>query len=148
MEDLRLIERTVLFPKTKNTKPRRLFLSNIDLSLLGHHEHVCFFHTPPNGMTFQRVREILHDSLETLLVPYDFLAGRLVPSADDVGRLEIECDGSGIVVVVARTDCRLSELGELCELKPEFKRLTAFLHDEGEELKDLGDLPLLRFQVM
>lgn len=146
MEDLKMIQKTLLLPKTE-TEPRRMFLSNIDLSLLGHHEHVCFFHPPANGMSFERVREILHDALEALLVPYDFLAGRLVPAADDAGRLEINCDGSGIVVVVAQTNFLLSEFGELYELKPEFRQLTSFLYDKGEEHKDLEDLPLLRFQV-
>ena len=52
-----------------------------------------------------------------MLVPYDFLAGRLVPCSEEDNRFEIDCNGAGVVVVAARTDTKLSELGDLSSPK-------------------------------
>ncbi|PKI76765.1 hypothetical protein CRG98_002751 [Punica granatum] len=149
MENLELVEKVVITPD-RPTERRRLFLSNIDLNLRGYQESVCFFCPPTSQLTFPDVKKAVYSALGSLLVPYDFLAGRLVRALQEGGsrgRLEIDCNGAGIVVAVATTESELNWLGELNEPKPEYRQLTAFLFEEGEEEMDITDLPLLYFQL-
>ncbi|XP_052170351.1 acyltransferase GLAUCE-like [Diospyros lotus] len=144
MEKTKLVEKIVIFPE-KSTNSRRIFLSNIDLGLVAYQESVSFFDPP--RMTFSEACKKLYRALEMLFVHYDFFAGRLVPSLEDSRRLEIDCNGAGVVVVAAKTETKLSQLGELVKPKPELKQFIAFLHEENEEEMEIKDLPLLFIQL-
>ncbi|GFZ19014.1 hypothetical protein Acr_27g0007530 [Actinidia rufa] len=144
MENLKLVEKFVVCPE-KPTKCRRIFLSNIDLGLLIYQESVSFFDPP--RISFLEACQKLYRALERLFVPYDFFAGRLVSSLEDSQRLEIDCNGAGVVVAAARTETRLSQLGELMVPKPEFKQFVGFLHEENEEQMNIKDMPLLFVQL-
>ncbi|GFZ20119.1 hypothetical protein Acr_28g0008240 [Actinidia rufa] len=52
-----------------------------------------------------------------------------------------------ILVAAARTETRLSQLGELMVPKPEFKQFVGFLHEENEEQMNIKDMPLLFVQL-
>ena len=142
MENMKLLEKVVIAPE-KPTERRQIFLSNIDLSLVVYQESVSFFDPPTNEMTFFEAYHSLCSALSKMLVPYDFLAGRLVPCSEEDNRFEIDCNGAGVVVVAARTDTKLSELGDLSSPKLEFRQLVALLDEEGDEERDLKDNPLL-----
>ncbi|KAJ6390036.1 hypothetical protein OIU77_024291 [Salix suchowensis] len=100
--------------------------------------------------SFSESYNTLFRALRSLLVPYDFFAGRLVPALEDNRRLEIDCNGAGVVVAAARTGASLSQLGGLFSPKPNFKQLVAFLSEEGEDEMELKDKPLLylQFQIL
>ncbi|KAK9281905.1 hypothetical protein L1049_004813 [Liquidambar formosana] len=108
MEDVKLMEKVLIVPE-KPTKRRRIFLSNIDLSLVVYIDSVTFFDPPPNQMTFSEVCHTLKRAVSELLVTYDFLAGRLVPALEETHRLEIDCNGAGAVVAAATTESKLSQ---------------------------------------
>ena len=65
-----------------------------------------------------------------------------------LGIIKIDCNGVGVVVVAARTDTKLSGLGDLSSPKLEFRQLVALLDAEGDEERDLKDNPLLSIQVI
>lgn len=145
MEDVELIEKVNIFPE-KQTEHRRIYLSNIDLALVVYQESTSFFDPPDKEMSFSEACQCLYKALRQLLVDYDFWAGRLV-LAEKSQRLEIDCNGAGIVVAAARTNSSLAQLGDLLAPKPEFKQLVAFCHEENEEEIELKDKPLLFVQV-
>ncbi|KAF5726584.1 hypothetical protein HS088_TW22G00263 [Tripterygium wilfordii] len=143
MEDIKLVEKVVIVPENP-TNRRRVFLSNIDLSLVLYQESVSYFDPPTNEISFSEACNVLYRALGALLVPYSFAAGRLVPAIDDDRRLEIDCNDAGFVVAAATTDAKLSSLGELLAPKPEFKKLVAFIQEDEMDLKDK---PLLSLQL-
>ncbi|KAH8517655.1 hypothetical protein H0E87_005542 [Populus deltoides] len=145
MEGVKLVEKVVIVPEMP-TNRRRIFLSNLDLPLVAYQESVSFYDPPENKISFSESYNTLYRALRSLLVPYDFFAGRLVPALEDNSRLEIDCNGAGIVVAAARTDTRLSQLGGLFAPKPDFKQLVAFLREEGEDEMEFKDKPLLCIQ--
>lgn len=91
------------------------------------------------------VTERIKSGLSRVLVAYDFLAGRLRLS-DGGGRLEIDCDGSGVGFVAASSECTLEEMGDLVYPNPAFRQLIA----QGSSMDELGtdgNLPLCIVQV-
>ncbi|KDP26368.1 hypothetical protein JCGZ_17526 [Jatropha curcas] len=146
MEKLKLLEKVMVVPE-RPTNRKRIFLSNIDLSLVVYQESVSFFDPPKNKKSFSESCNSLYNALRQLLVPYDFFAGRLVTALENDNRFQIECNGAGVVVAAAKTDSALIQLGELLEPKPEYRQLVAFLHEEGEEEMKIQDKPLLYLQL-
>ncbi|CAK7349374.1 unnamed protein product [Dovyalis caffra] len=146
-EGAKLVEKVVIVAE-KSTNRRRIFLSNLDLSLVAYQESVSFYDPPENKISFSESCNSLYRALRSLLVPYDFFAGRLVPALEDDRRLEIDCNGAGVVVAAARTETSFSQFGgTLFAPKPKFKQLVAFLHEEGEDEMELKDKPLLYMQL-
>ncbi|KAJ6403765.1 hypothetical protein OIU84_012048 [Salix udensis] len=146
MEGVKLVERVVIVPE-KPTNRRRIFLSNLDLPLVAYQESVSFYDPPEKKISFSESYNTLFRALRSLLVPYDFFAGRLVPALEDNRRLEIDCNGAGVVVAAARTGASLSQHGGLFSPKPNFKQLVAFLSEEGENEMEFKDKPLLYIQL-
>ncbi|OVA06855.1 Transferase [Macleaya cordata] len=144
MEDVKLIEKLVVVAETPTIR-RRLFLSNIDLTLVTYLETVSFIEKTSNDIDFTDICRSLYRALSRLLVSYDFLAGRADQGENE--RFEIDCNGAGIVVVAATTSSELSQLGELRGPKPEFKKLVSFLHDEEWTDLELKEKPLLLLQL-
>ncbi|KAK1270843.1 Omega-hydroxypalmitate O-feruloyl transferase [Acorus gramineus] len=119
---------------------RSMFLSNIDQLFNFDMETVHFFSAvesfPPST-----VCDAIKRALQQLLVPYDFLAGRL--RTDPVkGRLEVDCNGAGAGFVVASSEMTLEEVGDLTYPHPAFKNLVP-----TRSLKGLEDWPLMAIQV-
>lgn len=108
-----------------------MFLSNIDQVLNFNVETVHFFAShedfPP-----QTVAEKIKDALEKILVPYDFLAGRLKLNAR-TGRLEVDCNGAGAGFVVASSECTLDEIGDLVYPNAAFAKLVVNSSDSLEK---------------
>lgn len=110
-----------------------MFLSNIDQVLNFSVETVHFF--PPNKeFPPHVVVEKLRSALAKILVTYDFLAGRLKVNPE-TGRFEFDCNGAGVVFVVASSECTLDEIGDLVYPNPAFKDLI---------VKSMDDLLLKR----
>ncbi|KAI3943284.1 hypothetical protein MKW92_037424 [Papaver armeniacum] len=150
MEDLKLVEKHVIVPETLLNR-RRLFLSNIDLTLVSYLETVSFIEPTSKDISFAEICSSFYRALGRVLVSYDFMAGRLIHQAgegENDGRFEIDCNGEGVVVVAATTSTKMSQLGELrSPNKPEFKKLVSFLHDEEWMNLELKEKPLLLLQL-
>ncbi|KAK1319125.1 Omega-hydroxypalmitate O-feruloyl transferase [Acorus calamus] len=142
-KDLKItIKSTALVHPPPLTLERRrsMFLSNIDQLFNFDMETVHFFSAvesfPPST-----VCDVIKRALQQLLLPYDFLAGRL--RTDPVkGRLEVDCNGAGAGFVVASSEMTLEEVGDLTYPNPAFKNLVP-----TRSLKGLEDWPLMAIQV-
>ncbi|XP_065875267.1 acyltransferase GLAUCE [Euphorbia lathyris] len=138
LQDLKITvkEKCLIFPP-KVTK-KSMFLSNIDQVLNFNVETLHFFQSnqdfPPHLVSMK-----LKKTLEKLLEPYDFLAGRLKMNLE-TGRFEIDCNGAGAVFVSGFSECRLEELGDLVYPNPAFGQL--IINNSDKE-----DSPLCIIQV-
>uniref|UniRef100_A0A803Q928 Uncharacterized protein n=1 Tax=Cannabis sativa TaxID=3483 RepID=A0A803Q928_CANSA len=101
-------EKTMVKPATET--PRHvLWTSNLD-QLVPKHIHIptIYFYKPLSSATddkgfFDPVK--LKDALSKVLVPFYPVAGRLVDSSNpNGGRIEIDCNGEGVLFVVAQTN--------------------------------------------
>ncbi|CAK9326031.1 unnamed protein product [Citrullus colocynthis] len=136
-------ECSVVFPsQLEPQKNSKLFLTNIDQVLNFSVETVHFFpphsHFPPNVVT-----EKIKSTFSKLLVPYEFLAGRLKVNHEN-GRFEIDCNGGGAGFVVASSDYFLNEIGDLVYPNPAFQQLVTKSLDA---LFKPHDQPLVILQV-
>ncbi|XP_027359007.1 omega-hydroxypalmitate O-feruloyl transferase-like [Abrus precatorius] len=142
LQDLKVTihKSSMVFP-SKEIERKSLFLSNIDKVLNFDVETVHFFGAhkdfPPDVVT-QRFK----DALEDALVVYDFLGGRLKINSH-TNRLEMDCNAEGAGFVVASSDYRLDQIGELDYPNPSFAQL---VHKNKDFLKQADD-PLCVAQV-
>jgi len=131
---------SMIFP-SKQIEKKSLFLSNIDKVLNFHVKTVHFFEAnkdfPP-----QIVTEKLKKALEDALVAYDFLTGRLKMNSE-TKRLDIDCNAEGVGFVVASSEYKLDQIGDLAYPNQAFAQ---FVHNAKNFLK-IGDLPLFVVQV-
>ncbi|KAK7293139.1 hypothetical protein RJT34_16000 [Clitoria ternatea] len=146
MGRIKLVEKVVIAPE-QSTPYKRIFLSNIDLSLVVYQDSASFFDPPSNQMSFKEICSKLYSAVGKMLVHYDFMAGRLMPSLEEDHRFEIECNGAGFVVAAARTDRKLSEFGVISAPNSELRELVVFLIEEGEKETDLNGKPLASLQL-
>jgi omega-hydroxypalmitate O-feruloyl transferase len=147
MGRIELVEKVVIAPE-QPTPSKKMFLSNIDLSLVVYQDSASFFDPPTNHMSFSEICSKLYNALAKMLVHYGFMAGRLVPSLEEKNRFEIDCNDAGIVVAAARTDRKLCEFGVISAPNPELKELVVFLLKDGDEEIDLKEIPLASLQVI
>ncbi|KAL0905297.1 hypothetical protein M5K25_023706 [Dendrobium thyrsiflorum] len=144
LQDLKLtiLSSSVLYPSPPLER-RSMFLSNIDQVLNFNVETIHFFAANPDFQS-EIVVERLRSAVERVLVPYDFLAGRL-RLEDNEGRLEIDCNSAGVDFLVAQSELKLDEIGDLEYPNPAFRQLAAAgALQEGEKMEDQ---PLCSFQL-
>ncbi|XP_061354843.1 acyltransferase GLAUCE [Gastrolobium bilobum] len=142
LQDLKVtIHKTTMVFPSKETEKKSLFLSNIDKVLNFDVETVHFFAAnkdfPP-----QIVTEKFKNALGDALVVYDFLAGRLKLNSE-TNRLEIDCNAEGAGFVVASSEYKLDQIGDLTYPNPAFEQ---FVHKSKDFLKP-GDEPLCVAQL-
>lgn len=142
LQDMKVtIHKTSMIFPSKQIEKKSLFLSNIDRVLNFHVKTVHFFEAnkdfPP-----QIVTKKLKKALEDALVAYDFLAGRLKMNTE-TNRLEIDCNAEGVGFVVASSEYKLNQIGDLAYPNQAFAQ---FVHNAKDFLK-IGDLPLFVVQV-
>ncbi|KAL5991004.1 hypothetical protein ACLOJK_011910 [Asimina triloba] len=143
VNDLKVsLHRSSTLTPLEKTERRAMFLSNIEQVLNFDVETIHFFRASPN-FTPENVADQLEMALRKLLVPYDFLAGRLRFNPQ-VGRLEIECNTAGMAFAVASSPLTLEEIGELAYPNPAFRQLVF----SKEPLLAQEDQPLMRLQVV
>lgn len=113
---------TLIYPASQEpAESKSLFLSNIDQVLNFHVQTLHFF--PPNPEFPPEIAVArLKNALQKVMVPYDFLAGRLKTN-QQTGRLEIDCKPSGAGFVVAATEYSLADVGDLIYPNPAFMQL-------------------------
>ncbi|KAF8402279.1 hypothetical protein HHK36_013231 [Tetracentron sinense] len=103
IDDMKVtLQRSSLLLPLEETEKRSMFLSIIDQVLNFNVDTVQFFAANPNFPP-ETIVDKLETSLRRVLVPYDFLAGRLRynPQQD---RLEIDCNCAGAGFAVAASE--------------------------------------------
>ncbi|KAK4788917.1 hypothetical protein SAY86_020236 [Trapa natans] len=122
------------------TPHRTMFLCNIDQVLNFYVQTIHFFGPhPDHPHPHEAVVGKLEAALSSLLVHYDFLAGRVAVDPGS-GRLVFDCNSKGIGLVVAASEYGLDDVGDLVYPNPAFEQLVP---------KDFfpEDKPLIIFQV-
>eukprot|EP01018_Ginkgo_biloba_P022459 Gb_27184 [translate_table: standard] len=138
-----VIERQLVIRPQEPTQRQAFFLSNIDQKLAFTVQLVHFFEAQPL-LPFDAIIELLIQVLRRLLVPYDFIAGRLRFESEK-GRLEIDCNGVGVPLVVASTELALNDLRDITYPNPAFTQL--MMLDGFQSNPRLEDAHLASFQV-
>lgn len=93
----------------QETPRRSLWNANVDLVVPNFHTPSVYFYRPTGSSNFFEAR-ILKDALSRALVPFYPMAGRL--KKDEDGRVEIECQGQGVLFVEAESDGVIDEFGD------------------------------------
>ncbi|KAK4269520.1 hypothetical protein QN277_022667 [Acacia crassicarpa] len=118
-------ESTVVRPAMETPRVA-LWNSNVDLVMPDVHLPTVYFYKPEaasasasSSLSFFDAG-VLEEALSKALVPFYPVAGRL--RRDDNGRLEINCNGEGVLFVEANTDKVIDDFGDFAP-KPELRQL-------------------------
>ncbi|KAL3597103.1 hypothetical protein D5086_008740 [Populus alba] len=117
-----------------------LWLSNMDLLHPRYYLPTVYLYKPNGSANFFEAT-VLKEALGRVLVPFYPVAGRL--ARDENGRIEINCNGEGVLFVVADTDSTTEELGEFM---PSME-LRQLIPTVDTNLEDISPNPLLLLQV-
>lgn len=109
--------------------------------------YTVFFYKVTNESSFSLQGELDHverakKALSKVLIPWYPVAGRFRIN-EASGKLEIDCDNQGVVLVTAATDSKLEELGALHEYKTCYENLVPKLGDAA----DVSENPVAVVQV-
>ncbi|GJT63780.1 chloramphenicol acetyltransferase-like domain-containing protein [Tanacetum coccineum] len=120
--------------KTPNIK---LWNSNLDLLVSEYHTQTVYFYVTNNNI-FDT--PLMKDALSRVLVPFYPIAGRF--NKDQDGRIEIDCQGQGVLFVEAVSDCVMDEFGDFAPRLEFIKLIPIVDYSLGIE-----SYPLLLLQV-
>ena len=93
----------------QETPRRSLWNSNVDLVVPNFHTPSVYFYRPTGSSNFFD-GEVFKGALSRALVPFYPMAGRL--KRDEDGRIEIDCNGDGVLFVEAETDGVVDDFGD------------------------------------
>ncbi|XP_028792073.1 shikimate O-hydroxycinnamoyltransferase-like [Neltuma alba] len=103
-------ESTIVRPEAK-TPQVVIWNSNVDLVVVDIHLPTVYFYRPTAaGASSFFDAKVLKEALSKALVPFYPVAGRL--RRDDHGRVEIDCNGEGVLFVEAETDNVIDDFGD------------------------------------
>nr|QCO76959.1 hydroxycinnamoyltransferase 1-like protein [Dendrobium officinale] len=135
------VRETVMVKPGAETPRRRIWNSNLDLVVPRFHTPSVYFYRRPEmeGDGFFNAQK-LKDALAKTLVPFYPMAGRL--AKDEDGRVEIDCNAEGVLLVFAETNSTVEDFGDFAPTM-EMKRLIPMV----EYTDDISAFPLLVLQV-
>ncbi|KAJ6296132.1 hypothetical protein OIU78_024047 [Salix suchowensis] len=122
----------------QDTLNRRLEVTNLDLFHAKYHVPVLILYRPNGSANFFEV-EVLKEALSKVLVSFYPVAGRLARDAN--GRVEINCNGEGVLFVEAETDSAMDDFVDL-KRSDELPQLIPTV-----DYSDISSYPLLVLQV-
>lgn len=131
---------TSMVQPAQPTPNRRLWNSNLDLVVPRFHTPSVYFYRRPEGSTNFFNAEVLKNALSRALVPFYPMAGRL--ARDEDGRIEINCNGAGVLFVEAETSSVIDDFGDFAPTM-ELKQLIP----KVDYTDDISTFPLLVLQV-
>ncbi|PIA31828.1 hypothetical protein AQUCO_04800017v1 [Aquilegia coerulea] len=131
-------ESTMVRP-AEDTPKRNLWNSNVDLVVPRMHTPSVYFYRPNGSPTFFD-SHVLKEALSKALVPFYPMGGRLI--RDEDGRIEINCNGAGVLFVEAVTDSIIDDFGDFAPTL-ELRQLIPTVDYSG----DISSYPLLVLQV-
>ncbi|WOG99313.1 hypothetical protein DCAR_0518661 [Daucus carota subsp. sativus] len=112
-------ESTLVLP-AEEAPQRRLWNASADLIHPNLHTTSVYFYRPDGSDNFFDTK-VLKDALSRALVPFYPIAGRL--KRDDGGRIEIDCNGEGVLFVEAESDGVVDDFGDDFAPTLEFRQL-------------------------
>ncbi|CAI9098790.1 OLC1v1035497C1 [Oldenlandia corymbosa var. corymbosa] len=134
------VKETTMVRPAEPTPLKRLWNSNLDLLVARIHILTVYFYKP-NGSSNFFDGPVLKQALSNVLVSFYPMAGRL--GRDEEGRIEIDCNGEGVLYVDAETDSSLDDFGDFTP-SPELRKLFVPAIDYSG---DISSYPLAMFQV-
>ncbi|CAL9049848.1 unnamed protein product [Musa banksii] len=133
------VRRSTMVRPAEPTQRRRLWNSNLDLVVPRFHTPSVYFYRPDGSAGFFDAA-VMRQSLARALVPFYPMAGRL--ARDEDGRIEIDCNGEGVLFVEADTDAAVDDFGDFAPTM-ELKQLIP----KVDYTDDIAAFPLLVLQV-
>ena len=109
METIHVKESTIIRP-AQETPRHSLRLSDLDLLMPASHIPSVYFYRRPNYPSNFFEGGLLKEALSKVLVPFYPLAGRL--GKDENGRIEIKCNGEGVLFIEAETSYVTDDFGD------------------------------------
>lgn len=106
------VKQSTMVRPSRETPNRSLWSSNLDLLVPMFHVQTVYFYKP-NGSSRFFETQVLKDALSDVLVPFYPAAGRM--GKHESGRIEIHCNGEGILFVEAETSCFIDDLGDFTD---------------------------------
>ncbi|CAI9283671.1 unnamed protein product [Lactuca saligna] len=101
-------ESTMVRP-AEETPRIKLWNSNVDLVVPNFHTPSVYFYRPSGATNFFDAK-VMKDALSRALVPFYPMGGRL--KRDEDGRIEIDCQGQGVLLVEAESDGVIDDYGD------------------------------------
>ncbi|KAE8658129.1 Shikimate O-hydroxycinnamoyltransferase [Hibiscus syriacus] len=101
------IKETTMVTPCEETPKTNLCVSNIDLVMTVYHISTVYFYKPNGSSTFFDTK-VLKEALSRILVSFYPVAGRL--GNDENGRLQIVCNGEGVLFIEAETSSVMDDL--------------------------------------
>ncbi|KAJ9548398.1 hypothetical protein OSB04_020941 [Centaurea solstitialis] len=134
------IKRSSFVRPSSPTPTSTIWTSNLDLVVGRIHILTVYFYRPNGGSNFFD-SDVMKKSLADVLVSFYPMAGRISRDRNN-GRVEINCNGEGVLFVEAESDSTLDDFGEFTP-SPELRRLTPTVDYSG----DISSFPLFFAQV-
>ncbi|VVB16371.1 unnamed protein product [Arabis nemorensis] len=135
---IRVKQATIVKP-AEETPNHSLWLSNLDLIQVRFHMGILYFYNPCSSSNLPNIQSLI-EALSKVLVLFYPAAGRL--QKDKNGRLEVRCNGEGVLLVEAETDSTIQDIGLLAQ-RLDLSQLVPTL----DYSQDISTIPLLLFQV-
>lgn len=132
-------ESTMVRP-AEETPRIKLWNSNVDLVVPNFHTPSVYFYRPSGATNFFDAK-VMKDALSRALVPFYPMGGRL--KRDEDGRIEIDCQGQGVLFVEAESDGMVDDFGDFAPTLELRKLIPAVDYSQGIE-----SYPLLVLQVL
>ncbi|PWA39281.1 Chloramphenicol acetyltransferase-like domain-containing protein [Artemisia annua] len=133
------LKESSLIKPSKPTPSHHLWNSNLDLVVGRIHILTVYFYRPNGSSNFFDTHVLKH-ALGEVLVSFFPMAGRLGKDGD--GRVEIVCNGEGVLFVEAESDCCIDDFGEITP-SLELRKLAPTVDYDG----GVGSYPLFITQV-
>lgn len=134
------IRESTMVQPARETPRRRLWNANVDLVVPRFHTPSVYFYRPDGSGDYFDAGK-MKAALADALVPFYPMAGRL--GRDEDGRIEIDCQGQGVLFVDAETESRIDDFGDFAPTM-ELKKLIPAVDYSG----DISSFPLLVLQVI
>lgn len=137
------VRRSTMVRPARETPRQRLWNSNLDLVVPRFHTPSVYFYRRGGGGEVEGFfdGERMRRALAEALVPFYPMAGRL--ARDEDGRVEIDCNGEGVLFVEAEApDAAVDDYGDFAPTM-ELKRLIPAV----DYTDDISAFPLLVLQV-
>ncbi|KAF5806943.1 putative quinate O-hydroxycinnamoyltransferase [Helianthus annuus] len=131
-------ESTMVIPKEETPKIN-LWCSNLDLMVPNVHTQTVYIYRPNGAANFFDTKP-MKDALSKALVAFYPVGGRL--KEDKNGRIEIDCQGQGVLFVEAESDGVIDDYGDFAPTPELAKLIPTVDYSQG-----IGSYPLLVLQV-
>ncbi|KAG4125780.1 hypothetical protein ERO13_D10G118900v2 [Gossypium hirsutum] len=134
------IKESAIVRPAEDTPKRSLWNSNLDIVMIRYHIPTVYYYKPNGSSDFFDTGR-LKEALSKILVPFYPVAGRL--GYDENGRLEIICNGEGVLFVEAETTAVMEHLiGAFAENHQVLRLVPKVDYSEG-----ISSYPLILLQV-